>query len=235
MPGGFQLQLEEHEFTGPLDLLLSLVNEQKMSISEISLSTVTEQYMNHLDSIAHRRPGEMADFLVVASRLLFIKSRALLPQLQPELEEEEDLTAQLERYAQFVKASKHIARMWNVKSHMQGRRPEKVIPDNVPMPSLLTVSSIHASMQRLVSRLTPAKPALSQSRIDRTISLKEKIARVSKLLRSKKAFSFSDVAGEGSNKTETIVSFLAILELMKQYKLVLSQKSASHDIMIQSV
>lgn len=235
MGGNFELLLKEHEFSGPLDLLLNLVTEQKMQISEISLSAVTEQYLGYLERMSERRPDEMADFLVVATKLLFIKSRALLPQLQPELEDGEDLTEQLERYALFVRASKHVGKAWSPAAHMKARTPLKVVDENPEMPPKLTSEVLQESMKKLIERLKPAKPALEKSKIDRTISLKEKVLQIGKLLKSKKRFSFAAVAGDSDNKTETIVSFLAILELMKQYKLVLTQKGAGHDIMISSV
>ena len=71
----FKLQ----QFTGPLDLLLNLVGEQKMDISDVSLSTVTEQYLKYLEQIETKEPEEMADFLLIAARLLLLKSKKLLP------------------------------------------------------------------------------------------------------------------------------------------------------------
>ncbi len=105
------------QFTGPLDLLLSLIDGQKLNISELSLSNVTEQFLNHLDKIENKKPEELADFLVIATRLLFIKSNRLLPQFTLEEDEGPSLEDQLRVYRAFVEASKKLNKRWIFRDH----------------------------------------------------------------------------------------------------------------------
>ena len=72
-------QNDEENFSGPFDLLLNLIDEQNLDISEISLSQVTEQFLNYLDNLESEKPDELADFLVIATKLLFLKSKKILP------------------------------------------------------------------------------------------------------------------------------------------------------------
>jgi segregation and condensation protein A len=97
-------------FEGPLELLLQLIEKEELDISTVSLVAVTDQYVQSIEQLTNREPGELADFLVVASKLLYIKSRALLPKPQPTAEDEEEdpgdtLLKQLLEYRQFKPAS----------------------------------------------------------------------------------------------------------------------------------
>ena len=78
-----------HTFEGPLDLLLQLIEEEKLPINEIAIASVTEQFLEHLKRVETKQPEILADFLVVAAKLLVIKSHALLPTLELPPEEEE--------------------------------------------------------------------------------------------------------------------------------------------------
>src|SRR3989338_8740737 len=103
-------QVSSEKFNGPLDLLLRLIEEQKMTITEISIAKVTDEYLQELEKIQDQDPEELSDFLVLAARLLYLKSKVLLPYLAEE-EEVDDLEKQLKLYKEFVEASKKIAAM----------------------------------------------------------------------------------------------------------------------------
>src|SRR3989338_1878896 len=105
-------ELTLDQFSGPLDLLLSLLEESKLNISEVSLSSITEQYLTYLDTLEDNRAEELADFLVVGSRLLLLKSKMLLPQFAPEEDEGTSLEEQLRLYKVFLEASKGVNRLW---------------------------------------------------------------------------------------------------------------------------
>src|SRR3989338_2895506 len=114
--------LKLEKFEGPLDLLLQLVDQEKLSITEIALSKITEQFFSYLDTLEKNRPEELADFLVVAARLIFLKSHNLLQYVNPQ---EEDagpaLADQLKLYKQYVKASKTINILWQAGKMAYGR------------------------------------------------------------------------------------------------------------------
>ena len=230
----FKLHLTEHEFSGPLDVLLTLIQDQKLSISEVSLSKVTEQYLEYLDRLEEKKPEEMVDFLVIAARLLLMKSRALLPLVFPEEEEGPDLAEQLRLYQMFVSASRALNQRWGTTARSY-ERLEPLHPLIHPVaPGNMTLASVHESMLQLVRRLKPPKP-LPETHMDKTVSLKEKIDYIRRLISSKTSVHFSALLNDAHNKTEVIVSFLALLELVKQKALFVHQDTAFADIVLKRV
>ena len=225
------MQLTLKQFSGPFDLLLSLVEGQELKITEIALSEVTEQYLNYLDTLEETEATELADFLVVAAKLLYLKSKRLLPDFLPEEEEEEGLEAQLKLYKQFVDASIVIEALWNTSTRSAFRKePTRQVASFV-LPTNVSLETLAKSMIQLVSKLAPPKP-IGKTHIDKTISLKQCIDSIRTLLKSKKSFRFTDALGDANNKTDIIVGFLAILELVKQKSLYLEQDSTFGDIII---
>ena len=107
------MQFKLEQFEGPLDLLLQLIEDQKLEITNISLAQVTDQYIQYLNHAHDLRPEDLADFLVVAAKLLYLKSRALLPALRLDEEEADagELEKQLKIYKEYLDASKKIEQM----------------------------------------------------------------------------------------------------------------------------
>ena len=106
-------ELKLEKFEGPLDLLLQLIDQEKMDISEIALSKITEQFFAYLDKLEKNHSSELADFLVIAAKLIYLKSKNLLPYLYPDEEESgQTLTDQLKMYKTYVDASVNIQNLW---------------------------------------------------------------------------------------------------------------------------
>ena len=230
MKNDFKLE----QFEGPLDLLLGLIDEQKLNISEISISEVTEQYLNHLEEVENKKPEHLADFLVIATKLLFLKSRRLLPQFGVEEDEGPTLEDQLRLYRAFVEASKKLNKKWlDGKRSVFRKEPARTAEEFVP-PENLGFENLKESIEKLLYRLTPAKP-LPRTHIDKTISIKEKIDYIRQMLKRNKEISFSSLLNGSQNKTEVIVGFLALLELVKQKTVGLKQKNNFSDINIYQV
>jgi segregation and condensation protein A len=227
-----ELQLEK--FSGPLDLLLSLVGEEKLDITDIALSRVTEQFLTYIDTLEDGRAAEMADFLVVASRLLLLKSRMLLPQFAPEEDEGATLADQLRLYKQFADAAKQLNRLWEKGEHAAFRVEPPRPPLGFVPPTNVTLSALHNRMVQLIARLTPPKP-LPETRIDKTVSVKQKIDDIRRALARMKETSFHAMLRDARSRSEIIVSFLAVLELVKQQTVFLRQEETFGDIVIQRV
>jgi segregation and condensation protein A len=226
----FKLQ----QFTGPLDLLLNLVGEQKMNISDVSLSTVTEQYLKYLEKLEEREPEEMADFLLIAARLLLLKSKKLLPMLQPEEDEGPSLEDQLRLYQAFVEASKKLNKRWlsGIRSDFRvepPRRPSEFVP-----PKNLSQALLQEFFLKLLQRIKPL-PELPQARMDKAVSVRDKIETIRALLQKAESVSFRELLGKASNRSEIIASFLALLELVKSENIVLRQKKTFEDILIEKL
>ena len=109
----YELKLEQ--FSGPIEKLLELIEEKKLEITQLSLAQVTADFLVYLATIEELAPGILADFLVVASRLLLIKSKALLPNLILDQEEEQeirDLEERLKIYREFKAARNYLKNLW---------------------------------------------------------------------------------------------------------------------------
>jgi len=224
------LQIQFKEFSGPLDLLLSLIDEKKMEISTVSISSVTEPFLNYLNTLESIQAEELADFLVVAAKLLLMKSRALLPQLMTEDDSDLNLDAQLRLYRRFVDASKNLHNLWlDDKSLSYPHIEEIKKATEVIQPINFSLETLSQSMVQLLKRLEPPK-ALPRTTIDRTVTIKEKIDKMREMLKKHKSVNFKDIIVDSSSRSEVIVTFLAILELVKQNNVLLKQSKSFGDI-----
>ena len=123
------------KFEGPMDLLLQLIEGEELDITEVSLAQVTEQYFKYLDKLEKNRSAKLVDFLVIAAKLIYLKSKNLLPYLYPEEElEGPSLADQLKMYKAYVDASKNIEQKWEDGSLSYGRieKPIKIKEFVVP-------------------------------------------------------------------------------------------------------
>ena len=225
-------RIKLEQFEGPYDLLLQLIAEKKLDITEIAISDVTEQYLAYLDTLEKKRPEELADFLVVAAKLLLMKSSRLLPQFAPEEEEGPSLEEQLKLYKAFLDASKTVNTMWLDAKLASFRIEPPRMPEAFLPPKNFMLEALHESMVQLVNRLKPPKE-LPRAHIDKAISMKEKIDFIRRLLKSKKQFSFSELLKDSQNRTEVIVGLLALLELVKLKVVGLRQERIFGDIMVE--
>lgn len=228
------------KFSGPLGLLLSLIESEEMDITEIALAKIADQYVAYIRSASNIDPEELADFLVVAAKLLYIKSKALLPYLFSAAEEEEidDLEKQLRMYKEFVTASGKIKEQIAKKSFLflppliKNRRGQFNLPVFSP-PAKLTISLLHEQLGRIIEGLKKQQEVkLPEARLEPKISIEEKINLIKKLLLDKIRVNFSKFLATAKSKTEVIVSFLAVLELAKQKELYFDQAELFSEIHI---
>lgn len=212
----YRIQLER--FEGPLDLLLQLIEKEELNISDVSLGHVTEQYLAYIDSQTDMPPEEVADFLVVAAKLILIKSRLLLPELFGPEEDDvaEDLTRQLAMYRLYVDAGVHLSAAFRSPKtcYARERLPRSDVVQFSPPPSL-TAQQLMAVYRALLVELEAfVRPA--PELITRAISLKERIGTLRALFAQGSEVNFQQVLGSAKNRMDVIVSFLALLELVKQ-------------------
>jgi len=222
------------KFQGPLDLLLQLVEQEEMKITEISLSEVTEQFVKYLDQISEGNSEELADFLVVATKLVYLKSRVLLPYLYPEEDEGPSLADQLKMYQQYVEASKKIEELWLGGQMAYGRIEPPIKMKEFVLPVNSQTDDLHLTMTKLIARLKPINP-LPRVSIDRGVTVRDKIDKILAALKQYKKVSFKQILSNSENKTEIIVSFLAILDLLKEAKAVAYQEGSFTDLEIKII
>lgn len=219
-------------FDGPLDLLLQLIEEEKMAITDVSLARVTENFLAHLSKVEQKQPGMLASFLVIATKLVYLKSRELLPYLLPPEDEGPSLADQLKLYRQYAEASKFLEERWN-RSEVAYGRPFALMPPLrfVPPPNG-SFPDLLGAIRFLLRRLEPV-PALPEVTIDHTVSVRQKIESIFLAIKRWSRLTFGQLMQRGS-KTEVIVSFLALLELVKQDKIKVQQGNNFEEMEIKS-
>lgn len=223
------------QFEGPLDLLLQLIEKNELKITEISLAKVTDQFLSYIDQAENLASEEVADFLLIASKLIYIKSKHLLPDFK--IEDDVDagsLERQLKIYRQYYEASKAINRMWSDKKHFSFDRaiPFKIKPQGFVAPKNATKKSLAESFAEILGRIERVIN-LPKAVIAKAVSIGEKIKHIKELIKSHTHFNFKQILKE-KNKTEAIVSFLAMLELVKQREITVHQSDLFGELNIQS-
>lgn len=211
----YKIQLEQ--FEGPLDLLLELIEDRKLDISNVSLAAVTEQFLGYLSQSAGLHPEELADFLVVAAKLLLIKSRTLLPTLDAGDAHEHDLEKQLRLYREFYEASKklHALVLKRRYTYARGTNLRILASERSFRPPVGVVSDDLARLFRVIlKRLTPFV-TISEDVIIKTVNIKEKINDIRKQILNTTTLSFQSLLERATSRTDIIVTFLALLELVK--------------------
>jgi len=228
-------EVSSEQFSGPLELLLELIEEEKLSISEVSLAKVAESYLKHIEEF-EPPADELADFLLVATRLLLLKSRHLLPEVVPEQEEETlDLAAQLKLYKIFVDLSKNVEAAYQSpqESFAKPKAEEIAIP-HMLIPDDLTVSALHEACLRVVKAFEPFMQ-LKEVAMERIVTVKERFQELKNLIAERAQISFREFIASGKSKGDVVTSFLALLELVKQRVVHVNQSESFEDIDIKRV
>ena len=207
------------EFQGPLDLLLQLTEEKKLDIAEISLAKVTDQYLAYLKDFKDIPLEDLANFLVIASRLILIKSRMLLPSLELTEEEEEDIEAlkkQLEEYKKFKNLASKIEEIEKNKSIAYSREKYRGLKTIFYPPKNFKLEELKKAFEKILEEIALLKDRLPEESIKLKISIEEKIKKIQEELSRRVRTTFQDMVRKSGSKMDTIISFLALLELVKQ-------------------
>lgn len=226
--------IKTETFEGPLELLIELVERRKLLINDISLATVTDEYLRRVAEMQERSLPNTALFITLAATLLLIKSKSLLPVIELSGEEEaiiEDLEERLKRYQQFRDIAREVLTIFDQTPLYE---PELTPPrDPVFLPTReCSLPSLATTIEEVIANL-PRQTTKPQAHIKPVISLEEMIARVEREIEEKVTTRFSAlVQGEVERKT-LIVGFLAILELFKQGGLIIRQAEHFSDIEIE--
>jgi len=224
--------VKQLQFEGPLDLLLTLIEKRKLFINDISLAKVTDDFIDHIKSFEQFPIGESANFILIASTLLLIKSRSLLPALSLTEEEQgsiEDLETRLKIYQRIKEASVHIKEMFGkdiLFTPSQSRPAVTVFSPDKNM----TAPNIFQAICDVIKNL-PKKEILPKAIVRKVISLEETITHLTNRIKNSLRMSFKEYSNVGKEeKVNIIVSFLAMLELVKQGVIHVTQEKTFDDI-----
>ena len=231
----FKLQV----FEGPLDLLLYLIEKNKVNIYDIPIVEITAQYMEYVNQMKKDNLDTLSEFLVMAATLLDIKSKMLLPKKEEEEQEQEDPRAELVQQLLEYKMYKCMANELKDRQLDAGKvwYKKKDIPDEVlayeePVNLEELVGDIRL-MKRQEEKIDKVRSKFGKIEKEE-VSLEEKMDFLTDYATSHKHFSFRGMLTASSSKVEVIVTFLAILELMKTGKLTIVQEHIFDDIRIES-
>ena len=244
-----EMTIKLQVFEGPLDLLLHLLDKNKVNIYDIPIVEITAQYMEYITEMKRRDLNVMSEFLVMAATLIDIKSKMLLPKSEEEQEEEEDPRAELVQQLLEYKMYKCMAYELRDRQMDAGKVmfKEPTIPDEVmayeepidmeELVSDVTLAKLNeifkSIMKKQVDKVDPIRSKFGKIQKEE-VSLEDKMAALEEYAKNHSHFSFRDLLESQSTKMEIVVTFLAILELMKMGTIFISQDKIFDDIKIDS-
>lgn len=209
-------------FEGPLDLLLTLIQKNKINIYDIPIVEITSQYLEAIDGIEESNLDNTSEFLVMASHLLYIKSKMLLPKKEEDEEEEDprdELARRLIEYQKFKEVSQELRKNEFSTKNMVFRGEEKI---DFPVAEYdrkhdtnELIEALGTIFQRQLRRAKPEKRAFSQIVGREKVSVDDMVEKICKVLKRNKKIKFETLFREEDSKPEMIATFLAVLEMIK--------------------
>lgn len=228
-------EVKTEQYTGPLQKLLELVEGKKLEITSVNLSAVTADFIDYVKSLEGKMShGSLADFIVIASRLMLIKSKALLPGLELTREEEgqiKDLESRLLLYRQFKAAGELLKKNFDLNGVAYSRQLLEDAPRFFYPSKDISIDSMHAAIAKILQSIEMLVPK-DERIVSRTIvSIEEKMAELLERTQKSRETSFQNLAA-GKSRGEIVVLFLAILHLLKNRHVGISQINQFDDILI---
>lgn len=231
---GYQFKLDN--FEGPLDLLLHLIKDAKMEITEIKLADITEQYLNYMAGLDELDMDKASDFIDIAATLIEIKSKSLLPRIEEETEEEMDpeamLLRQLKEYKLFKEASERLKQYENVDRFYKAA--DETVNDYRYVLKEMNIEGLLNAFANMLTRVKKEEEKIVPKKIEKDrFTVAEKIISIRQNILEKKKMRFSDFFEEDYTRSEMINLFLAVLELLKMQEIIVKQQSTYEDIDIE--
>ncbi len=219
-------EVAHDSFSGPLGLLLELLDQNKLEIKDVSLAQIADQYLSYMDK-SDVPSDELADFLLIAARLIYLKTKQLMPYLRIEEEEENvaGLEDQLRLYRLFMEAAGKIETLYEGANKMLERPFVKYQSTAQPRfvePTGVTPSLLREAFGWVQKRLEPFF-ALQETSMERVKSIEERITEMTEAIKTRASLSFKEVITGARSKAEVVVSFLALLELVRRQVIKVSQ------------
>lgn len=229
-------EVDTDVFSGPLDLLLNLIEKRKLLINEVSLAKITDDYISYVNSMEEISISNKSNFILIASTLLLIKSKSLLPTIQLTEEEEqsiEELEKRLKIYKRLKVIEPKIQEMY-FKNPTYFKRDVKIEEVSFRPTPKTNIDFIKETILKIIKNL-PKVDKIPKAQIRKVISMEEMINRLTERVRQGINTSFKDFTGFGkAQKTDVIVGFLAMLQLVKDGIIEAEQEGGYSDIKIQT-
>ncbi len=217
-------------FEGPLDLLLHLIKESKVDIWDIKIVDITEQYLNYIKSMEKLNLNIASEYLVMASELMEMKSKLLLPRTELEEEEEEDprekLIQKLIEYQKYKEMTKNFKELETDRHEFFTKAPESLkeyAPEGTIVNTDLSIDDLMKAFSKFLERKEHEKP-LATTVTKKEITVEERRNSIRNILKQKKKVDFFELF-ESVTKEYIVVTFLAILEMAKKQELIIYQEN----------
>jgi len=235
------IEFKINDFEGPLDLLLHLIKESKMNIMNIEISSITDQYIAFLNKQEEMNLEISSEYLVLASSLLEIKSRMLLPNEKVEEDEEEndpreELVNRLLEYQAYKNITKVLHEKEALRKDIYTKSPENIknyIDEEESIASDITLDDLISAFQKFYQRKIDNKPLKTKITVNE-ISVSSRRHDIKRLLKERKKMSFFELFPVLS-KEYVVATFLAVLEMTKEKEITITQDKAFSDIICEVV
>ena len=235
------IEFKINEFEGPLDLLLHLIKESKMDIMNIEIESITKQYMDYLNEQEKMNLEIASEYLVLASELLEIKSKMLLPSFKDDEEEEEEdpreeLVNRLLEYQAYKEITKVLQEKEELRKEIYTKSPENIknYIDEVKEVNLdVSLDDLVEAFKKFLDRKKDNKPLKTKVTVNE-ISVSSRRHDIKRLLKDKKKVSFFELFPV-ITKEYVVATFLAILEMAKSKELIITQNDTFDDIICEVV
>lgn len=234
-----KLQYKLNAFEGPLDLLLTLIQKNKVSIWDIPIAEITDQYIEAIEGIEEEEIDDTSEFLVLAAQLLWIKSRMLLPREEKDEEEEdprEDLARRLAEYQAYKEASQELRKTEGTTKYMVFREEENI---QFPIPEYSRshdldelIDAFNSILERQVRRAKPEKRAFSGIVGREKVSITDMSNRIKKRFIGKKKLDFKNLFEENDSRPVMIATFLALLDMIKLNRILAEYDAEREDFVL---
>ncbi len=227
-----EYKFQLNEFEGPLDLLLHLIKQSKMDIMDIEIVSLTDQYLNYIESMEKLNLNIASEYLVLASELMYLKSKTLLPNQEEETENEEFIEAKenlinrLIEYKQYKDITSTLKVLEEKRGEIYTKTPSSLKdykPDEIILNDEITLDDLVKAFQKYLERKEYEKP-LSTKVTNKEISINERKRSIKSILKSKKRVEFFELF-EDFSRSYVVVTFLSILEMAKEKELVIKQEN----------
>ncbi len=229
-------KIKNDKFEGPLDLLLNLIEKRKLLINDFSLSEITDDFINHVSTFGQLSATKISDFLIVASTLILIKSRSLLPSIKLEEGEEQDIK-DLEIRLSILKIMKDISLsvqdQFGKKILFKKKQIKNIEPRFNPSENL-NPHNMRIIMLSIINTF-PKVEIKKEAKIKSVISLEDMMNNLINRIKRSVKMNFSEIQpGSKKERADTIISFLAVLELIKRGFIKAEQNDKFDDISLES-
>ena len=233
-------------FEGPLDLLCFLISKNKMDIFDISLSELTDKYIEYINEMQELDMEIATEFMVMATTLLYIKSKKLLPIAEPEDDidaeiTEEELIEKIAKYKMYKEKQQELRRMYNLNFGTFEKLPESIkIKSNIDITNITTKENLlqmyNAVLKRKFDKINIKSEEIKKIALYEKVTIKSKVKQIIEVFKKKTSFIFSNVFNKkNATNIDIVTAFLSVLELSRLKHVAIKQDKLYGDILVDKI